>query len=133
MNLEWLRSYCLSLPNATEKIQWECLLFCIGGKMFLLAPIEPETYKFSFKCSEERFHELLEFEGVIPAPYLARAKWVACQQYNAIEPGNLRDYIRESYEQVLAKLPKKTQAELGKKKSAPAKKKGAKKHTSRRK
>lgn len=112
MNLEWLRKYCLSLPHATEKMQWECLLFCIGGKMFLLAPIEPDTYKLSFKCSEERFHELLEHEGMIPAPYLARAKWVAATEYNALEPAELRVCIRESYEQVLAKLPKKAREKL---------------------
>jgi predicted DNA-binding protein (MmcQ/YjbR family) len=119
MNLEWIRKYCLSLPHATEKMQWECLLFCIGGKMFLLAPIEPDTYKFSFKCSEQRFHELLEREGIMPAPYLARAKWVALEEYNALEPAELREYIRESYEQVLAKLPKKMREKLAK---APAKK-----------
>ena len=127
MNLEWIRTYCLSLPNATEKVQWECLLFCIGGKMFLLAPIEPDTYKFSFKCSEERFYELLEREGVIPAPYLARAKWVACQEYNALEPAELREYIRESYEQVLAKLPKKAREKMAKAKSTSATKKRVKK------
>ena len=129
MNLEWLREYCLSLPHATEKMQWECLLFCVGGKMFLLAPIEPDTYKFSFKCSDERFHELLEREDVIPAPYLARAKWVAATEYRAIEPAELRECIRESYELVLAKLPKKTREKLGK----PAAHRSTKKRTSSRK
>ena len=121
MNLEWIRQYCLSLPHATEKIQWKIdLLFCIGGKMFLVANTEPGTsHKFSFKCSDERFHELLEREGVIPAPYLARAKWVAVQEYNTLEPAELRQYIREAYEQVMAKLPKKTREKLAK---APAKK-----------
>jgi predicted DNA-binding protein (MmcQ/YjbR family) len=128
MNLEWLREYCLSLPHATEKMQWECLLFCVGGKMFLLAPIEPDTYKFSFKCSEERFHELLEREGVIPAPYLARAKWVAATEYRAIEPAELRTCIRESYELVLAKLPKKAREKMEK----PMAPKRATKRTARR-
>ena len=124
MNLDWIREYCLSLPHATEKVQWKIdLLFCIGGKMFLVANTEPgDAHKFSFKCSEERFHELLEREGVIPAPYLARAKWVAVKEYNTLEPGELRVYIRDAYEQVLAKLPKKTQADMAK---APAKKSAA--------
>jgi predicted DNA-binding protein (MmcQ/YjbR family) len=126
MNLEWLREYCLSLPHATEKMQWECLLFCVGGKMFLLAPIEPDKYKFSFKCSDETFHELLEREDVIPAPYLARAKWVAATEYRAIEPAELRECIRESYELVLAKLPKKTREKL----ATTPKKKGAAKRAS---
>ena len=116
MNLEWIREYCLSLPHATEKMQWKVdLLFCIGGKMFLVANTEPGSgHKFSFKCSDERFHELLEREGVIPAPYLARAKWVAAQEYNAIEPAELRECIREAYELVMAKLPKKTREKLAK-------------------
>ena len=135
MTLEWIREYCLSLPHATEKIQWQIdLLFCIGGKMFLVANTEPGTaHKFSFKCSEERFHELLEREGVIPAPYLARAKWVAVKEYNTLEPAELREYIREGYELIRAKLPKKVQAELGKTKSTAGKKTAAKKRTSRRK
>ena len=126
MNLESLREYCLSLPNATEKMQWECLLFCVGGKMFVLAPLEPDTYKFSFKVGEERYAELLEREGVMPAPYLARAKWVAVEEYNTIAPPELREYIREGYELVLAKLPKKVRLEL----SEPASRKSRKSRAS---
>ena len=130
MNLESLRKYCLSLPHVTEKIQWGAdLVFKVGEKMFLVANTEAaggHGHRFSFNCSDERFHELLERDGVSPAPYLARAKWVAVDSYDTLEPTLLRECVRAAYDEVFAKLPKKTQEKLGKspaKKSAAAKKK----------
>ena len=109
MDLESLRKYCLSLPHVTEKVQWhDDLLFCIGGKMFVIATLE-DGYgqRVAFKCSDERFPELLEREGVKPAPYLARAKWVALERFDTLPPAELRQYVREAYDIILAKLPKK--------------------------
>jgi len=140
MNLESLRKYCLSLPAVTEKIQWGAdLVFKVGEKMFLVANTEAaggHGHRFSFKCSDERFHELLEREGVSPAPYLARAKWVAVDSYDTLEPTLLRECVRAAYDEVFAKLPKKTREKLGKtakKNSIPTKPKTARKKTSSRK
>ena len=119
MDLGSLRQYCLSLPHVTEKVQWGSnLLFCVGGKMFSTIELEPgHPHRFAFKCGDERFAELLEREGVTPAPYLARAKWVALAGFNTLPPAELRQYVREGYEIVLARLPKKQREELGR---APA-------------
>jgi predicted DNA-binding protein (MmcQ/YjbR family) len=74
MNTEWVRRYCLSLPRATETLQWgHDLVFKIGGKMFAVMNLEPFPPWLSFKCSAEDFAELTERPGIIPAPYLARA------------------------------------------------------------
>jgi predicted DNA-binding protein (MmcQ/YjbR family) len=109
MNLESLRQYCLSLPHVTEKVQWQDdLLFCIGGKMFAIAPLEKGWGQVvAFKCSEQRFADLLEREGVKPAPYLARAKWVALERFDALTPAELRESIREAYDLIFVKLSKK--------------------------
>jgi predicted DNA-binding protein (MmcQ/YjbR family) len=72
MNVDWLRELCLSFPGATEQIQWGCdLLFKVGGKMFAITPLEPAPVCLSFKASPEKFAELTERPGIIPAPYLA--------------------------------------------------------------
>jgi len=121
--LDWVRSFCLSLPNATEDVQWEHnLLFRIAGKMFCIANLEPAVSptKICFKCTPEKFAELVEVEGIIPAPYMARNHWVAMLSIDALRQPEIKELIEESYRMILAKLPKKTQTELGAKPSAKA-------------
>jgi predicted DNA-binding protein (MmcQ/YjbR family) len=108
MDLEWLRRVCLELPNVTEQIQWGSdLLFKVQGKMFAVAPTEPAPVCLSFKCSEQAFVELTERPGIIPAPYLARAKWVALQTQGAVPREELAELLRASYELILAKVPRR--------------------------
>jgi predicted DNA-binding protein (MmcQ/YjbR family) len=78
MDLEQIRKFCLSLPHVTERVQWgNDLLFCIGDKMFAVAGLDAKyPTKLSFKCTPEKFAELVELDGIIPAPYVARYHWV---------------------------------------------------------
>jgi predicted DNA-binding protein (MmcQ/YjbR family) len=69
--------------------------------------------QFSFKCAPEEFAELTELDGVIPAPYAARYHWVAVQKLGALNQAEIKRLIKDSYEMVKAKLPKKTKAQLG--------------------
>jgi predicted DNA-binding protein (MmcQ/YjbR family) len=109
MGIEWVRRVCLSFPHATEQVQWEDhLLFKIGGKMFAIASLEPAGVWLSFKCAPEAFEELTDLPGVIPAPYLARAQWIALETEDALSTAELRRLLRNSYDLVVAKLPKKT-------------------------
>jgi predicted DNA-binding protein (MmcQ/YjbR family) len=105
--LEWLRPYCLSFPYATESLQWEALVFKVAGKIFAIAALEPDRHVLSIKCAEEKFGEMVECPGVAPAPYLARAKWIAFESEDAVPHQQLRGLIRESYDLVFAKLPRK--------------------------
>ena len=71
-----LRKLCMKLPGATEQIQWgNNRVFKIGGKMFAVSGVEKNS-RYSFKVEDHRFLELTDQDGIIPAPYLARAKWV---------------------------------------------------------
>lgn len=112
MRADAIRKFCLGLSHATEQVQWESLLFKVGGKMFALLPLEPAAVCLSIKCSPDDFYELTERPDVIPAPYLARAQWVALEHEDALSPQETRLYLRRSYDLVFAKLPKKTQAAL---------------------
>jgi predicted DNA-binding protein (MmcQ/YjbR family) len=108
MDVEWLRKTCLAFPGVTEQIQWgNDLLFKVGGKMFAVAPLEPAPVCLSFKASPENFAELTERMDIIPAPYLARAQWVALQTRDTLPPDELASLLRQSYDMVFAKLPKK--------------------------
>ena len=75
MNTDWVRELCLSFPQSTEQIQWgEVLVFKVAGKIHALTALQPSNTWLTFKASPENFVELTERPGIIPAPYLARAK-----------------------------------------------------------
>src|SRR5215471_15001792 len=119
MNIDQLRKLCLSFPGATEQVQWEDhLLFKVGGKMFAITSLEPAPVWLSLKASPENFAEFTERPGVIPAPYLARAKWIAVETPEALPLHELTQLISESYELVLAKLPQKARQAISLGKSA---------------
>jgi predicted DNA-binding protein (MmcQ/YjbR family) len=114
--IDSVRAFCLSLPHATEDVQWEHdLLFRIAGKMFCVANLEPamSPTRIAFKCTPEKFAELVEVEGIIPAPYMARNHWVALLEIDVLRQTELQELIQKSYQLVMEKLPKKTQAGLG--------------------
>jgi predicted DNA-binding protein (MmcQ/YjbR family) len=124
MNIDFIRTHCMSLPHATEQVQWgDDLIFKIAGKMFAGVPLSPAKIALSFKATPEEFAELIERPGIIPAPYSARNFWVALETHDAIPPAELKQRLTRSYELVFAKLPKRTQAELttpaGSKRTSP--------------
>ena len=113
MDIEWVRNLCLSFPQTSEEEVWENdLTFKVAGKMFAHSVLIPAPVWLSFKASPESFAELTERSGIIPAPYLARAKWVALETKDALPPNELAQLLRASYDMVVAKLPSKTQASL---------------------
>ena len=113
MDIEQLRKICLAFPGASEQIQWgDDLLFKVGGKMFAITPLIPAPVCLSFKVTPENFAELTERPGIIPAPYLARARWVALESRDALAPSELAPLLRASYDLVVAKLPRKARESL---------------------
>jgi predicted DNA-binding protein (MmcQ/YjbR family) len=115
MTVEWVRRYCMGMPQAAESVQWgDNLVFKVGGKMFAIASLEPGEIWLSFPCTPESFAELVERPGIRPAPYLARAHWVALETADALPASELKRLLRRSYEMVVEKLPKKSRDKLGK-------------------
>ena len=111
------------MSNGCAVIAWDCLtlprqcsgertVFKIAGKIYAMAELEDADHWISFKCSPEDFAELCEREGIVPAPYLARAQWVTLQTEDAITRPELKRRLRNAYDLVFAKLPRKTQAAL---------------------
>ena len=113
MDVEFVRRCCRALPHTTEHVQWgNDLVFKVAGKMYAVTCLEPAKVVLSFKCSPEDFADLTERPCIIPAPYMARAQWVALESEDALSAAEIKRYLRQSYDLVFAKLPKKTQAEL---------------------
>jgi len=111
-DVEWLRKLCLSLPDTKEKLQWgETLCFKVRGKLFATVHLaEGKLAPIVLKAAPEQFHELLEIEGISPAPYVGRYKWILLANSNVLPSDELEALIRRSYDLVAAKAPKKKAA-----------------------
>ena len=108
MNIEQLRKFCLSLPGATEDIKWGAdLCFCVGEKMFCVTGADSIAGGLSLKCTPEKFEELIEREGIDPAAYVGRYKWVRISDLDVVTSFELNDLIKTSYQLVFDKLPPK--------------------------
>jgi len=124
MNLEDFNGFCASLAATTKVIQWGgAHVWKVGGKIFAIASywgpnsknttLPDEGGRISFKCSDFSYQLLIEQEGIIPAPYLARAKWVQLQEQDAMSDEDVKSYVTQAHEIIAAKLTKKLRAELG--------------------
>src|SRR6476646_5674370 len=97
MTVEQLRTICLSLPGTTEDIKWENdLVFMVGGKMFCVTSTEP-PHNISFKVTDEEFEELSTQQGIIPAPYMARAKWIQVQKHSVLNKKEWEEKLRQAH------------------------------------
>ena len=122
MNADRARALLLSLPHALETMQWgDNVVFwvgdkAIGGKMFALLPLDAAVGSgqpiFSVAVGPERYHALLEREGLVPAPYMARIFWVAALYWDALSSTEWQEHLRAAHALTLAKLPARTRAVL---------------------
>jgi predicted DNA-binding protein (MmcQ/YjbR family) len=118
-DVEWIRKLCLSFPDVTEDMPWgDDLCFKVRGKIFTGMVFSDGRFpRITLKCAPDTFHELLEIEGISPAPYVGRYKWVMLANSNVLSANELQSLIRQSYDLVAAKAPKRKAA----RKKAPRK------------
>jgi predicted DNA-binding protein (MmcQ/YjbR family) len=121
MTIDIVRLICRALPAVTEDIKWGSdLVFSVGGKMFAVVNTE-RPHTLAFKCTPEVFGELTERDGIIPAPYLARAMWVRERTVGEVlERGEMEELLKASYELVVAGLPKSKRPGAPVKKAKPS-------------
>jgi predicted DNA-binding protein (MmcQ/YjbR family) len=119
MDVERIRAYLLTLPHAVETMQWGAnLVFwvgdkAIGGKMFALANLDGDGRAvISYAAGAERYSELLEIEGIIPAPYMARIFWVAVERWDVFRTTEWERELRAAHSITFNKLPPRTRAVL---------------------
>ena len=120
MNNERVREFLLTLPHVKETVQWgDHLLFwagdkAIGGKMFCMLDLGGMgKCVVAMAAGAEGMAELLEREGIVPAPYLARAHWVCVERWDALDWPEWKERLQRAREIVHEKLPAKTKAALG--------------------
>jgi predicted DNA-binding protein (MmcQ/YjbR family) len=98
MNVDSVRAYCLSFTQAKENLQWgDDICFKVGGKIFAVLSLESVPPGLCFKCTPEKFAELCEQEGIRPAPYVGRYKWLLLEKLDVLSDEELEDLVRQSY------------------------------------
>lgn len=115
MDSESARAFLLRLPYVEETLQWgNNVVFwvgdkAIGGKMFAVLNLDADSNGvISFAAGAGSAAELLEVDGIFPAPYLARAHWVAMERWSALRTSELEARLRAARDIIEAKLPKRT-------------------------
>lgn len=119
MDNERIRAICLGLPNVVETVNWGHHLVYwvgdrdIGGKMFAMTDLDGTgTGVLWFHAGAERFHELIETDGIVPAPYLAKAGWVTVERWDVLRSREYEEELGRSHALIYAKLPKRTKTVL---------------------
>jgi len=112
MTNDSIREHCLSLPHATETVQWEDhLLFKVGGKMFAI--IELDGHSCAFKCTPDTYAELVEVEDILPSSHnMWKYHWVTAETLTALPDRQFKELLTTSYELVRGGLPRRVRAEL---------------------
>ena len=115
MSPEAFHDLALSLPGATFDVKWGAdRVYSVGGKMFAVAGHEGEAApKYAFKASDIAFEALIEQGVAVPAPYMARAKWVQLSAHDAMPDEELRGLVANAHALTAARLTRKARAELG--------------------
>jgi len=110
-----LDTLCGHWPGVTRDTKWGVdMVFSVGGKMFAVMPSDgSEGGRLSCKVADDRFLELTDQPGIVPAPYLARAHWISITEPQRFATAELEAFILDAYTLIRAKLTKKLQAELG--------------------
>ncbi len=114
MNIEEYRDFCLSLPAVTEAMPFDqqTLVFKVCNKIFALTDID--TFKtINLKCEPERAIVLREqYPAVTGGYHMNKKHWNTIAIDGSIPTKLLQEWIKHSYDCVVASLPKKIQNEL---------------------
>lgn len=109
MNAESAREFLLRLPHVVETEQWGGLVFwvgdkAVGGKMFVMMNLDSAQLPISYPAGPERMASLLELDGIIPAPYLARIHWVAAERWDVHRNAEWESELQAAHAMTYEKL-----------------------------
>lgn len=115
MTRDAFNAFCQTLPGSTHVVQWgNSDVWKVGGKLYALCGWAGNAPAFTFKVTDLAFEVLSDIPGLRPAPYLASRglKWIQHYAAPGLSDAELKTHIIASYDMIVARLPKKTRAEL---------------------
>jgi predicted DNA-binding protein (MmcQ/YjbR family) len=115
MNIEFLREYCLSKKGVEETLPFgpDVLVFKVGGKAFLLCPLNSEDFRFNVKCDPDKAIELREeYDFVLPGYHMNKKHWNTVLVNGPVSTKLLKQWIDDSYHLVVDSLTAKQKQQL---------------------
>ena len=114
MDVESVRNYCIKKMRVTESFPFddETLVFKVFHKMFCLLNLTPPQ-SINLKCDPVKAIELREeYEGVKPGYHMNKKHWNTISLLSNIPEDKIFEWINDSYDLVVSKLPGKMREEL---------------------
>jgi predicted DNA-binding protein (MmcQ/YjbR family) len=111
-----LRDHCLAFAGAVEEFPFrpELSVFKVSGKVFALAPLLDRPLRVSLKCEPALAEQLRStYAAVRPGYHLNKRHWNTVQVDGSLPDQLVLDMVEDSYDLVLAGLPKRVQRALG--------------------
>ncbi|MEH6306069.1 MmcQ/YjbR family DNA-binding protein [Olivibacter sp. CPCC 100613] len=116
MNIEELRTYCLSKKGVNEGFPFgpDTLVFKVADKVFLLTGLDAQPLSFNVKCDPERAIELREQfpSSVLPGYHMNKKHWNTVKANGELSLKQLKELIDHSYELVYNSLPSRIKETL---------------------
>jgi predicted DNA-binding protein (MmcQ/YjbR family) len=114
MNIEEFRAYCLSKKGASECLPFDetTLVFKVMDKMFALTSLDT-NFRFTIKAGPEKGAHIREkYPAVLPAYHMNKTHWIMVEVDGSVDDHELRQWIDDSYDQVVSGLPLKQKEKL---------------------
>ena len=111
-----LRDRCLRFPGAGEEFPFApgLSVFKVAGKVFALSRLEERPLTVSLKCEPELAEQLRDsYPAIRPGYHLNKRHWNTVEVDGSLPDQLVLDMVEDSYDLVMAGLPKRVQATLG--------------------
>jgi predicted DNA-binding protein (MmcQ/YjbR family) len=115
VNREAVLSHCRRLPGVREDYPFgdDPAVFKVGGRIFALVSLGDEPGSVSLKCDPGYAVALREeYAAVTPGYHLAKRHWNTVRLDGSVPAAELQEWIADSYELVVAGLPRAARAAL---------------------
>ena len=122
MTARELRQLCLSFPGAYEEFPFTPVhsVFKVEKKLFAISELGATPLKVSLKCEPELAEQLRASfpDAIVPAYHLNKRHWNTVLVGGSVPDAMVRDMVEDSYDLIVAAMPRAVRERLGWKASA---------------
>jgi len=115
MTRDEVLAHCLDRPAAEETYPFgdDVAVIKVGGRMFALVLLDGDPGVVNLKCDPSRALELrAAYAGIRPGYHQNKRHWNSVDLDGSIDDALVRELIEDSYDLVVAALPRAVRAEV---------------------
>ena len=116
MTAHALRKLCLGFPGAGESFPFgpESSVFKVEGKLFAISALAASPLKVSLKCEPDLAEQLrAAHPAIAPGYHLNKRHWNTVTLDASVSDAMVRDMVEDSYDLIVAAMPRAVRARLG--------------------